>query len=61
MVETKLRMCWQYWKMLSNDQKESGIAKHLRCACECGVKLIEERDALAAECQRLRLKYEGQL
>ena len=58
MLRTKLKMCFDYWKSLSDEEKETKTAKHLRAACEAGIMLGNKYDKERSDAIKLRLKYE---
>ena len=59
MLAVKIKLCFDYWKRLSDEEKEGSTAKHLRAACECAAKLLEQKDHHEHEARRLRMKYES--
>ena len=59
MLRMKLKLCLDHWKGLSPAEKDTSTAKHLRAACEAGIKLGSMHDHERAEAVRLRLKYES--
>ena len=57
MTRIKVEMCWQYYKSLSKEDKNTQLGKYLRCACECAIKLLEQNSKLESENIDYRLNY----
>lgn len=59
MLMMKLKLCLDHWKGLTDKEKKTSAAKHLRAASDAGIKLAKLYDHERGEAVRLRLKHES--